>query len=231
MKDIVPEHHIQKRLFNKLVGAETLRYSELKPKELEANLFMYHLKELIKMGLVEKKDRAYALSQKGRTTATRFSIREQTIRVMPSTLSVIALQSNEGLWCLYKRKRQPYIGSLGFPSGKIHLGDSLADAAYRELEEKCGYVRDVHLEWKGTFNLVENEQDGSLKNHVIGQVWHGFVKEKKIAENHAGVTFWDDWTSLDYTDFIPGFKEIIQGLATKNFFHFELVKNNSKSID
>jgi ADP-ribose pyrophosphatase YjhB (NUDIX family) len=222
MKDVVPEHHIQKRIFNRLVGATSMRYSELRPKELEANLFMYHLKELIKMGLVEKGESGYTLTKNGRSTATRFSIREQGIRIMPSTISVIALRAEDGDWLLYRRKRQPYIDSLGFPSGKIHLGDKLIDAAYRELDEKCGYVRDeVDLTYRGVFNLVEHEPN-NLKNHIIGHVWTGKVKEKKVFQNHAGETFWGDWEAYAYKEFIPGIKEIITALERPEFFGLDL---------
>jgi ADP-ribose pyrophosphatase YjhB (NUDIX family) len=222
MRDKIPEHNIQKRIFNRLVGAEFMRYSELKPKELEANLFMYHLNELIKTGLVEKIDKKYTLTAVGRSTATRFSIREQTIRVMPSAISVIVLKTKTGEWLLYKRKRQPYIGSLGFPSGKIHLGDKLIAAAYRELDEKCGYEQsEVDLSYRGVFNLVENEEAG-LKNHIIGHVWQGEVSEKKTFDNHAGETFWGDWKAYPYEDFIPGFKEIVDALENPEFFGLDL---------
>jgi 8-oxo-dGTP pyrophosphatase MutT (NUDIX family) len=231
MRDVIPEHHLQKKIYNRLVGAESLRYSQLRPEGVEANLFMYHLKELIRSGLVEKVDGGYSLTQQGRSTATRFSIREQGIRIMPSTISVIVLRSKDGEWLLYRRRRQPYIGSLGFPSGKIHLGDSLENAAYRELDEKCGYGKDeVALTWRGAFNLVEHELAG-LKNHIIGMVWAGEVKDKRVFENHAGETFWGDWTKENYDDFIPGFREIVSSLNAHRFFGFELRIDDSKEID
>jgi ADP-ribose pyrophosphatase YjhB (NUDIX family) len=223
MKDVVPEHHIQKKLFNKLIGAESLRYSELKPKDIEANLFMYHLKELMKMGIVDKIDGKYQVSKQGSNTATRFSIREQGMRIMPAAISVIALKAQDGQWLLYKRSRQPYIGSLGFPSGKVHLGDALQDAAYRELDEKCGYTRtEIKLAHRGVFNLVVHEPDTSLKNHIIGQIWYGVVSEKKEFANHAGQTFWADWTNENYDEFIPGFKEIIEALESPDFFYLDM---------
>lgn len=221
-RDVVPEHNIQKSIFNMLVSSESLRYSELKPKELEANLFMYHLKELIKMGLVEKLEKKYTLTPAGRSTATRFSIREKGIRIMPSSITVIILQSEDGGMLLYRRKRQPYMNFLGFPSGKIHLGDRLIDAAYRELDEKCGYSKDeVELNYRGVYNLVEYDGE-NLKNHIIGHVWVGKVLEKRDFTNHAGETFWGDWTKFPYEDFIPGTKEIIKALESKEFFGIDL---------
>jgi 8-oxo-dGTP pyrophosphatase MutT (NUDIX family) len=229
MRDVIPEHNIQKRIFNRLVGSESMRYSELKPKEIEANLFMYHLKELMKVGLVEKLEKRYTLTAAGRSTATRFSIREQGIRIMPSAISVLVLESTDGDQLLYRRRRQPYIGALGFPSGKIHLGDTLKVAAYRELDEKCGYHQeDFELTYRGVFNLVEYEETG-LKNHIIGHVWHGTVGDKKVFENHAGVTFWADWKVYPYEDFIPGQKEIIEALDAKKFFGIEIYVDNRPS--
>jgi ADP-ribose pyrophosphatase YjhB (NUDIX family) len=223
MKDVVPEHHIQKKIFNRLVGADKIRYSLLKPKGMEANVFMYHLKELIKMGLVQKLETGgYSLTAQGKSTATRFSIREENIRIMPSTISVIVLRGPAGEWLLYRRKRQPYIDALGFPSGKVHLGDSLAKAALRELDEKCGYsAAEVSLDWRGTFNLVEYDEQ-HLKNHIIGLVWYGEVGSKKIFNNHAGETFWGDWRGYPYEQFIPGFKEIIEALENPEFFALDL---------
>ena len=222
MKDYIPEHNIQKDIFNRLVGADSMRYSELKPKKLEASLFMYHLKELMKFGLVEKVDKKYTLTAAGLSTANRFSIKEQSMRMMPSSLSILVLTSKTGEWLLYRRKRQPYINSLGFPSGKIHLGDKLIDAAYRELDEKCGYDRkEVDLTYRGVFNLVQHEQSG-FKNHIIGHVWTGVVKDMKTFKNSAGETFWGDWKAYPYDEFIAGPLEIIEALNTKKFFGIEI---------
>ncbi|MCA9348553.1 NUDIX domain-containing protein [Candidatus Saccharibacteria bacterium] len=222
MKQIDISHHIQRRIFNRLVGAESMRYSELKPKELEANAFMYHLNELIKAGLVEKQDKQYQLTETGKALATRFSIRESGIRLMPTTLSVIYLHSQDEQTLLYRRKRQPYIDALGFPSGKIHLGETLEEAAYRELEEKCGYQpKEVKLTLKGEFSLV-SRRDKFIENHVIGHLWEGMVIDKKTHTNHAGETYWADWQAEDYSQFIPGFKELIEASKQSNQFVLDL---------
>jgi 8-oxo-dGTP pyrophosphatase MutT (NUDIX family) len=128
---------------------------------------------------------------------------------------------------LYRRMRRPYIDSLGFPSGKMHLGDTLETAAQRELLEKCGYdLSDMKLAHRGMFNLLELDENGGLIHHIIGQVWYAKVTNKQVYTNHAGHTYWGDWTRENYSEFIPGFSEIIDRLKTKEFFVFELVKQN-----
>jgi ADP-ribose pyrophosphatase YjhB (NUDIX family) len=222
MKDVVPEHHVQMQIFNQLVTAEVRRFSELKPTGMESNAFMYHLTRLVKQGLVEKVTNGYSLTTNGKATATRFSLREKGIRIMPSTISVIILTASGGEVLMYERARQPYIGDFGFPSGKIHLGDTLRSAAYRELAEKCDYAEgELELVNRGVFGLVQRVDD-VLTNHIIGHVWVGKVKEKKTCGNHAGRTFWSKWDKVDRAKTMLGTSELIQALKSPDFFHLDL---------
>jgi hypothetical protein len=41
-------HVIQKEILAKLIAADSLRFSQLKPKHLESNHFMYHLRALMR---------------------------------------------------------------------------------------------------------------------------------------------------------------------------------------
>lgn len=52
---------IQSEILSKLLTAETLRYSEARPENVESDLYNYHLKFLIQKGLVEKNDNGYSL--------------------------------------------------------------------------------------------------------------------------------------------------------------------------
>jgi ADP-ribose pyrophosphatase YjhB (NUDIX family) len=222
VKDVIPEHHIQMQIYNLLVTAEVRRFSELKPKGMESNAFMYHLKMLLKQGLIVKVDGGYSLSPAGKATATRYSIREKGIRVMPSTISVIILRHMDGGWLFYSRARQPFIGAIGFASGKIHMGETLERSAYRELQEKCDYkATDTKLRYRGVFSLVDNDPV-HLENHIIGHVWFGHVSEKKEFDNHAGHTFWAPVSSQFKDKLMLGTQELIDKLSADEFFALDL---------
>ena len=61
------DHHIQKSIVYDLAFAESLRFSDLKPDDMENKAFTYHLKKVMKSGLVEKlEDGHYSLTMKGR---------------------------------------------------------------------------------------------------------------------------------------------------------------------
>ncbi|MFZ1249269.1 MAG: hypothetical protein WAQ24_03020 [Candidatus Saccharimonadales bacterium] len=58
------DHHIQDKIIAKLVVGEQ-RFSGLVPTGMEHSLLMYHLRKLLKQGIVEKDDQTYRLTLKG----------------------------------------------------------------------------------------------------------------------------------------------------------------------
>jgi ADP-ribose pyrophosphatase YjhB (NUDIX family) len=159
-----------------MLSQPVVRYSRLKPKLLEANLFMYHLKFLIKEDLVEKVEGGYALTRRGKQFTDRASLESMRIPVQPKVVVTLALQrEGDGHWLLLKRKHQPFLDYKGFPSGKVQFGESLADAAARELHEKSG-LTGIDLQLQG--NMIVHFTDGNEPvNHVIGYVFGGVIPE------------------------------------------------------
>ncbi len=58
------DHHIQDKIVAALVQGEQ-RFTDLVPEGMEHSLFMYHLRKLLKQGVVEKDDQTYRLTLKG----------------------------------------------------------------------------------------------------------------------------------------------------------------------
>jgi hypothetical protein len=58
------DHHIQDKIIAALVLGEQ-RFSDLVPEGMEHSLFMYHMRKLIKQGLVDKDDQLYRLTLTG----------------------------------------------------------------------------------------------------------------------------------------------------------------------
>lgn len=58
------DHHIQDKIIAALVVGER-RFSDLVPDGMEHSLFMYHMRKLVKQGLIEKDDQVYRLTLRG----------------------------------------------------------------------------------------------------------------------------------------------------------------------
>lgn len=164
-------HHIQRDIVKKLITVESARYSDLRPKNLESNLFMYHLQQLIRSGYVEKIDNGYKLTAQGKHFADRASLNSLKLRIQPKLITILAVQREDGKWLLLERLHQPFIHSVGLPSGKIHYGEALASAASREIKEKAN-ISNIKLIQRGTF-IMRFSLDGEVVNHIIGYVFSG----------------------------------------------------------
>ena len=137
------EHHIQKDIISRLSKVQEARFSELKPDTLESNAFMYHLKQLIAQGYVEKENSSYRLSPMGLTYVDGLSLTNSSPRKQPKILTVLIIKNSKGQYLLGRRKYQPFIGTLLFPGGKQHYGESPENHVRRELSEQLGISADA----------------------------------------------------------------------------------------
>lgn len=61
-------HHIQRSILGALMTREFARFRDLKPENVDTNLFSYHLKLLQRDKYVRKTDSGYTLAEKGFNT-------------------------------------------------------------------------------------------------------------------------------------------------------------------
>ena len=206
-------HILEKQILARLTFNPGLKYSEIKPREVEGNLFTYHLNLLIKQGLVTKpSEHLYDLSARGRRYVDKLSLKHFRPRVQPKIVTLIVCKNAKGEYLLYKRHHQPFYGMCGFPYGKTHLGETLTTAATRELMEKTDLV--ARLTHRGDVYLVINDQ-GELLAHMLCHIFttshlSGTLRPQTI----MGKCF---WSKLPITSgrLMPGVMEIYQ-LIRKN---------------
>jgi ADP-ribose pyrophosphatase YjhB (NUDIX family) len=207
------EHHIEKELIDRLMFADGLRFSELKPAGMESNIFMYHLNSLIKSNLVIKKDSQYKLSSKGLTYVDSISSQNLKPRKQPKIITIIAVRDKDNSWLLLQRKFQPYIGQFMFPSGKQHFGENIANHAKRELMEKTGL--NTALLYRGIAN-IQISKDNDILTHVIAHIHSGVVDDVAIpAETSKYRYILFDFNNHSY-NLMPGTREIYDALENGN---------------
>lgn len=130
-------HHIERSILAYLMIHEHARFSDMRPKRVDTNLFTYHLKLLLKADYVEKTDLGYTLSTKGLVYVDRVSIDKMKLRTQPKIITMLLVQDGYGNVLLQKRTKQPYINTWTLPYGKLHIDDeSVLSAANRESQEK-----------------------------------------------------------------------------------------------
>jgi ADP-ribose pyrophosphatase YjhB (NUDIX family) len=139
------ESPIQRDLLSKVsFFKDGARYSQLKPKDIENDLFNYHLQQLVKGELLTKTGELYSLTTKGKSLVT--NIDEGDKKLPPNyKVSVYMCAVKNGKVLLSRRKKHPQYDYVGFPSGKIKYGEKMLETADREFAEETGLTAEFKV--------------------------------------------------------------------------------------
>ena len=224
-------HTIQRHILKILTTKTKARYKDLKPKEVAGNQFMYHLKAVMSDGYVAKAGAIYSLTIKGKMHADRVELETFLPRTQPKIVTMIYCINEKGETLLFRRLRSPLFNLIHLPYGKMHMGESVLEAAERELKEKAGLK--AHLSHRG--DIYVRVYDGSeLLGHILHHIFSGKNPKGTILEKTlVGVPFWSKIEKITDEEYVGGFKEIIEIISkNKKKFFFEefdlrLPKNNT----
>ena len=118
-----------------------------KPAGMENDLYNYHLKQLIKKGLVEKREGIYSLTTDGKVFSHRVDSagRAKEFIKCALLLGLFEFRENETRALAQQRKRHPLYGTIGIHAGTIRRGESILDAARRKFVEETGLEAEFTL--------------------------------------------------------------------------------------
>lgn len=113
--------------------------------------------------------------------------REYPIHPLPG---VLALVERDGRLLMVRRAKEPDRGKWGFPGGLVELGETLAQAALRELAEETGLA----VEARGVvdvFEVISPDQQGRIRYHYVLNVVRCVApKGEPVAADDAEAVGW-----------------------------------------
>ncbi len=203
------------------------RFNDLLIDGLESEHMNYHLKKLVNLGLVEKCDNCYKLTDKGKDYSNLMDDDMKLVEKQPKTsviLRVIRKDPKTGYiqLLLNRRLREPYYGKVGKLTGKVHFGETIEDAAARELFEETG-LKAEKITIEEIYRKMRHREDGTFAQDVvffmvfIDKFSGTFIGKTQYQEN-----FWlseEEYKERDDIDLFDDFVWHTQEKPRKITFH------------
>ena len=209
-------HHIQKHIVDVLMYQQIVRFRDLRPPRVDTNLFTYHLKNLVKSGIVNKVAGGYTLSSAGLSYVDRVSGEKKAIRTQPKIITMLVVQNSDGDILLQRRTKQPYIDTWTLPYGKLHIEDvSVKAAAQREAQEKIG-IENQALEHAGDCYIRVYDND-ELLSTTLAHVFRFYKDDIETSDS----LMWARPHKLAQLRLAPAVEDVMARTFFKDPFFFE----------
>ncbi len=99
---------------------------------------------------------------------------------------------------LVLRGRPPAAGEWAIPGGKVHLGETLAEAAEREIREETGVTVRAGGEPVFSFEIIDRDPHGSVRHHyVVLDLMATWVAGEPVAGDDAREARWVAFNELE----------------------------------
>ncbi len=116
-----------------------------------------------------------------------------TERPIPAALAVVRRGAQ---FLLVRRQNRPNAGLWGFPGGKIELGETVMEAAIRELREETG----IEAEARDTLTSVDviiRDETGLLQHHyLLVAIVCDYVSGEAFAADDVSEAEWFDYEAI-----------------------------------
>ena len=198
-------HHIQRGIILSLTTQSPLRFTDLRPPRIPNNTFSYHLKKLVNAGYVESTDSTgYTLTRKA-LKLVGFTDAQANRVATPVLITILYITNSEGEVLLLNRDIAPFRGWYGLPSGTIHMGETVDQAARRELSEKTGISETAPIKQVGVLDFqYRKEASDDLFAHAVAMVYACRYDGDKDSLNDSATRFGQlSWSKLGRRLILP----------------------------
>ncbi len=127
----------------------------------------------------------------------------------PLVGAAAAVFDGQGRVLLVQRARPPLLGQWGLPGGMLELGEQLAAAAAREVQEECGIAVAIGGV-AGVFEPITYDEQGRIEYHyVVIDFWARHVAGEAVAGDDAAALAWVEIGDIERYALLPESRQVV----------------------
>lgn len=216
MKKHIIKHPIEKHIMRILLGQKEARFSDMRPKRADSNLFSYHLTKLVSSGYVKKLGNTYSLDINGITHATNLRADSSPGLHSIQVMIMFVIQNSDGDTLLENQGQQPYIDTLSLPGGLVHADDLSIEAAASRILSETLHITSQKMHHAGDCYVRVRRANTPISTTFV----HVFTfnRDDILVDNHF---LWAQPHSLPQLSTSPGVDQIIARTFFRDPFYFE----------
>lgn len=212
------EHHLQKDILVKLVVCESARFAELKPKNIDGNLFTYHLQQLIRQKYVKKcDDGSYCLTPQGKALGINSQLSPKEYLEQAHDILLLAVKKDNA-WLLRRRLAQPMFGRYGFVHGEPIATETITETATKILAQKTGLTAIFTPRGSGYVRIFLGDDLESFTSFTLLEATD--VKGTLKPKVGNGENSWLEGPELTGDDMVPSMASLVAAIEKDDSFFF-----------
>ena len=183
---------IQNHILSKLKNADSLRYTDLRPRGIPNDLFNYHLQFLVQKKMVRRDDDGYSLDDAGvkHVADPDVALDEEKIASLfkVNVITLVSRVRDGNIEILNQvRHSHPSFGKIGAMGGIVRKGESVEAAATRKLKAETGL--------EAAFKIVGIERrmmyvGNALFSDIIFPIGYADRFTGELTDTEFGRNFW-----------------------------------------
>jgi hypothetical protein len=216
------EHHLQKEILSSLVIRDSARFAELKPKEIDGNIFTYHLHQLIKQKYVVKtEDGRYQLTSTGKRLGITSQLNAQEL--LEEAHPVLFLVVRDGnRWLVRRRLAHPTYGMFGFVHGEPLLRQDVCRTAAEVLRDRTGLEATFKPRGSGYIRIFKDTEQESFTQFTLLEAHD--ISGELIPKMRNGENVWVEDPDFTAPEMLPSMADLAAKLAEPGEFFFADLK-------
>ena len=127
---------------------------------------------------------------------------------LPTVAVGLIARDRRGRLLLVRRGKPPAKGSWSLPGGRVEAGETLAEAAARELREETGLVARNIGEVAGVVERI-----GEGYHYVIADLWAELDDAEPVAASDVDDVAVVELEALPHLDLTPGLAQFLAGVG------------------